>query len=340
MAKLKRPYRILIIILGIILMVLVLSILGQWIFDRTYRFPAQINYGVTFSPQFAQDLGLDWQDTYLKTLDEVKVKRLRLPTYWNVLEKEPDSLDYSEIDWMLSEAQKRGAQVILVVGVRQPRWPECHIPSWARQLSVKERQQQILELINQVVSRYQNHPSIVAYQVENEPLFRFFGEGCDDPDVNFLTSEVELVRELTDKPIIVTASGELELWGTHMRLSDIFGTTLYRKVYNPITHFTSYPIFPYMYNLKSSLTSSIFAPQNQKTIIAELQAEPWSPVNDLMNMPLTQQMSVFSLDKFQENINYAKKTGFDSAYLWGVEWWYWMREAGHPQYLDYAKTLF
>jgi len=25
------------------------------------------------------------------------------------------------------------------------------------------------------------------------------------------------------------------------------------------------------------------------------------------------------------------KTNFDEQYLWGVEWWYYLREKGHPE---------
>ncbi|MCA9390121.1 hypothetical protein KC571_01850, partial [candidate division WWE3 bacterium] len=35
--------------------------------------PDHFNYGITFSNRYAQELGLDWQDTYLKIIDELKV---------------------------------------------------------------------------------------------------------------------------------------------------------------------------------------------------------------------------------------------------------------------------
>ena len=53
-----------------------------------------------------------------------------------------------------------------------------------------------------------------------------------------------------------------------------------------------------------------------------------------------EQAKFFPLKDFQDIISYAKKTGFDTQYLWGIEWWYWMAEHGHPEYLEYAKTLF
>ena len=310
---------------GVFLILLLLALLlGQVIFERTYSFPSKIKYGVTFSPKFAESLNLDWKETYLKVLDDLKVRNLRLPTYWDD--------DLSKVDFMLSEAKKRGAKVILVLGARQPRWPECHIPGWAFSLSIKDKQQKILEFITSVVQKYDSDSSIEYWQVENEPLLGGFGQ-CDMPDEKFLSYEVELVRSLSGKPIIVTDSGELGFWITPMRLSDTFGTTLYRKVYNPILGYTNYPVLPYLYNIKSKLSGG------KKTIIVELQAEPWSPTNNLKDN-VEEHAETFSSKDFENTIQYAKATGFSENYLWGVEWWYWMKEQGHPEYWEYAKSLF
>ena len=48
-----------------------------------------------------------------------------------------------------------------------------------------------------------------------------------------------------------------------------------------------------------------------------------------------------SLEKFQENIEFAKKTGLDKIYLWGAEWWYWLKEKqSEPKIWQGAKKLF
>ncbi|MBI2018157.1 beta-galactosidase [Candidatus Daviesbacteria bacterium] len=328
------------VILIILVAFLALIFLADSIFKVAYPYPSKIKYGVTFSPKSANDLKLDWQEIYPKILDDLKVKNLRLPAYWDVLQADESNDDYSGVDFMLAEAGRRQAKVILVLGARQPRWPECHIPDWVKKLSVKDRQEKTLQFITKVVERYQNNPAVWAWQVENEPLLASFGEGCDPPDKDFLRAEVELVRKLNSKSIIVTDSGELGFWITPMELSDIFGTTLYRKVYDKTFGYVTYPLPPYFYSLKSTIVRAIFAKNNQKTIITELQAEPWSPNNDFKNMPIAQQLSLFSVDEFRKNITYAQKTGFDTAYIWGVEWWYFMEKMGHPQYLDYAKKVF
>lgn len=330
------------ILLGLLLF-LVIILAGEWFFEKTYSF-SNIVYGVTFSPKAAAQLKLDWQQIYLKVLDDLKVKNIRLSSYWDTLEQKEGEVNFSQVDFLLGEAAKRGVKVILVLGVRQPRWPECHTPGWAKSLNIHNRQKKILQFIEGVVNRYKNDAviksPIIAWQVENEPLLGVFGKGCDPPDEQFLASEVELVKKLDQRPIMVTDSGELGFWITSMKLSDVFGTTLYRQVYNPVLGYTNYPLMPYFYNLKSTMVRRFFAPSNSKTIIAELQAEPWSDTNNLLAMPISKQIEIFSLDKFKEYVNYAKKTGFGEHYLWGVEWWYWMAQNGHPQYLEYAKTLF
>lgn len=327
-------------LLGIIFLLFLIIFIGELLFEKLYPTPKQISYGVTFSPKYATDLGEDWKDIYIKMLDDLKVKNLRIPTYWDVLEKSKDNFDATEVDFMVGEASKKGANIILVLGARQPRWPECYIPSWAKNLSVSDRQKMILQFIKKVVEHYKDNPTIWGWQIENEPFLTSFGKGCDNPDAKFLQAEVSLVRSLSNKQIILTDSGELGFWIIPMKLSDIFGTTLYREVYNSILGYTTYPLPPYFYNLKSKLIRQFFAQNNQKTIIVELQAEPWSQDNNLMGMPIEKQFKLLSEDKFKQYVEYANQTGFDRIYLWGVEWWYFMEKQGHPQYLQYAKSLF
>lgn len=308
-----------------IFLILIIASVANIILEKEYS-NSTVKFGVSFSPTYARYLKLDWQKTYLQILDDLKVKELRITSYWDVVQPKPDQFNFKELDYMLTEALKRGVKVIPVLGVRQPRWPECHIPVWAKSLTVVDRQQKILEFVQTVVDRYKNNSAIEGWQVENEPFLSFFGQGCDPPDKDFLTKEVELVKSLSNKPIIMTDSGELGYWITPMQLSDVFGTTLYRKVYDKNLGYFTFPIPPYFYNIKSTLIR-IFAPKNQKTIIVELQAEPWLQQS-------------FVIADFKANVEFARKTGFDTSYLWGVEWWYFMAAQGHPEYLEYAKTLF
>lgn len=315
--------------LAISLLVIIIAV--QLIYNAFYNFPIPLRYGVSFSPRYARYLNLDWQKVYIQILDDLKVRNLRIPSYWTSIEAEKEKYDFSETDFMISEAEKAGAKVILVVGVRQPRWPECHVPDWAKKLNVKERQDKVLQFVGETVKRYKEIGAIWAYQVENEPFVSWFGENCDPPDKNFLQKEVELVRKLDSKrPVIITDSGEWSLWREAMKLSDILGISLYRKAYNPFFGYITYPIPSFFYSLKAG---------SKKTIIAELQAEPWVQ-KAVQGTSLQEQTRLFSIKDFQSNIRFAQKTGFDETYFWGVEWWFWMAQNGNPEYLNFAKSLF
>lgn len=298
-----------------------------------------IVFGVSFSPIYAQKLGLNWQTVYLDILNNLKVKRLRLTSNWDLIEVSEGDYSFKDLDFMLSEAEKSGAKVLMVVGVKQPRWPECHIPGWAKNLSIKDRQRVVLKFVSKTVERYRDNPAIWGWQVENEPLFPF-GYGCDPADRDFLEIEVSLVRNLDPtRPIIISDSGETRPWRTPMQLSDIFGTTLYRTVHDKYLGHINIPLLPSYYHFKSILARKLFAHNNLKTIIVELQAEPWAG-ESLQIIPIDKQIQLFSKEKFQDHIEFAKKTGFKEAYLWGTEWWYFMDKNGHPEYLEYARILF
>lgn len=330
MGKLLKATKYLLISVAAIV---TLIILASLLFEKTLHYPAQIKYGVTFSPRYARYLQLDWQKTYIQILDELKVTNLRITSYWNS--------DLAETDFMVDEAGKRGVRVILVVGARQPRWPECHLPNWAKNLSVQQRQQATLQLVQRVVERYKGHQSIWAWQVENEPFAFWFGENCDTLHKKFLQEEINLVKELDPKrPIILTDSGEWGDWIDPLALSDILGISLYRKSYNPaINLHITYPFPPGMYQLKAALIKGLSAAREKKIIISELQAEPWVQ-KGVPDTDLEEQIRLFPLQDFKDIIEYTQKTGFDEAYLWGVEWWYWIAQKGYPKYLDYVKQLF
>lgn len=323
----------------IVLILLVVAVFLNLFLEKKY-FVSEIKFGVSFSPNYAEYLNLDWQKTYLHILDNLQVKNLRLPSYWDMLEPQQGKYNFSQTDFMLNEASKRGVKVVLVVGARQPRWPECHIPVWAKSLTVVDRQQRILDFVQKTVERYKNYPEIWAWQVENEPFAFWFGENCDTTDSKLLKEEIRVLKRLDSRPVIVTDSGEWSNWIIPMQSADILGVSLYRKAHNQmLSSYISYPFSAWMYPLKSDLVRKLFAPKNEKTIISELQAEPWVQ-KGILDTPFKQQVELFTLKDFQDNIEFAKKTGFDSIYLWGVEWWYLMAQQGRLEYLEYAKTLF
>lgn len=295
-----------------------------------------IKWGIAFSKPFTTEMGLDWREAYLAILDDLKVKRIRLPIYWQDVEVEPGKYNFSDYDWMIEEAKKRDVQLILVIGRKLPRWPECHAPFWADKLPEPEKQEKILSIISKSVERYKNSENLYFWQVDNEP-FLGYGE-CPVVTENFLDQEVNTVRDLDSKHrIMVTDSGELGRWYWAAKRADIFGTTMYRVIWNKHTNYLHYPLPPKFFWLKANITHLFFP--GKPIIVSELQAEPWGP-KLIYDLSLEEQEKSMSLAQFHENIEYAKKVGFPENYLWGAEWWYWLKvKKGNSEMWDAAKEI-
>src|SRR3989338_5333005 len=59
--------------------------------------PEEMQYGVTFSPMYAEELGLDPMEAFDATLD-LGVRLFRIPVYWNRVEPEQDHWQWEETD--------------------------------------------------------------------------------------------------------------------------------------------------------------------------------------------------------------------------------------------------
>jgi hypothetical protein len=327
----KKIKMVLLIILIIILVVLL------YLFYGAAPQSKEIVFGVNFSQKHSQNLGLDWKENYLALLDEMNVKDIKLITHWDLIETKRDSFYFEDLDWQIDRAKEKNAKILLVIGMKTGRWPECHLPQWAKGLSKAEQQERVLNLVEKIVLRYRENSSIWAFDVENEPLFPF-GE-CPWRDKNFLKKEIQKVRSLDTKnrPILISDSGEGSFWLTTANLADIVGVTMYQKVwFKEINSYVAYPFPPVFYWRKSQIIKKLF---KKEVICVELQAEPWCP-NLLYDCSMEEQKKTMNLEQFKLNIEFAKKTGFDKFYLWGSEWWYQMKKQDFPQIWEEAKKLF
>lgn len=289
--------------------------------------------GVTFSKIYAEELGLDWKEAYLATLDDLKIKTYRLPAYWSEIEPEPEVFDFTDLDWQIDEATRHGAQVILAVGRKLPRWPECHVPKWSVGLDEELVRVRIMSMIETVIRRYASNPTVVAWQVENEPFFEF-GE-CPKPDAAFLGQEIAAVHALDARPVVISESGELSTWVRAASLADILGISTYRIVWSRFTGYFYWPVTPRVYQQRALAASALV----KKIIITELQGEPWA-TQPIISMPLDQQLTLMNPERLMSNVVFARKIGVSEIYLWGVEWWYWLKQQGRPQMWEAAKVLF
>ncbi len=320
---------------GFILIIGILIGAGFYFSRETADPNREIKWGTTFSLTFAQKLGLDWKKAYLEILDDLKIKNLRLIAYWPEIEPKDDLWDFRDLDWQIEEARKRDVKVILAVGQKLPRWPECHVPEWARNQKLNIKNQKLLEYIEEVVNRYKDNPTIYAWEVENEPFLKF-GE-CPALDEKLLDEEIALVRKLDNRPIIITDSGELSIWYYSAKRGDIFGTTMYRYVWHKWLGSYKYPIPPEFFRVKEKIVR-LFVGQQKPFVVIELQGEPWNQAQ-IYETPLDKQLELMSFDRFKETIDYAKKTGFSEYYLWGAEWWHYLKQNGHPEYWEYVKSI-
>jgi len=318
-----------IIILGISLMAI---FIGAYFILQTVPPKEPKIFGVTFSEPFAKELGLDWQKAYEAIFNDLGIRSVRIPVYWPEVEPEEDKFVFDDIDWQLEKAEEYNAKVILVIGRKVPRWPECFEADWAKNLPESEKQKLILGVSKKIIERYKDNPAVWAWQVENEP-FLSFGE-CPKLDKTFLDEEISLVRGLSDKPVIVSDSGEFGTWFQAAKRGDIFGSTLYRYVYTNFFGYITYPLPPSFFRLKQGFLKLFVG--EKPMIVVELQAEPWMP-RTLRDIPIEEQFTHFNPERFREILQYIKGTGFDTFYFWGAEWWYWLKMQGYLEMWDIAK---
>ena len=221
-----------------------LGIVALYLFVGRVSPAQEIQWGVNFSQKQATALGLDWRAAYAALLDDLEVRKLKVSLDWNELEQAKDAFSFDDTDWQAREAEKRDAKLLLVMGMKTMRWPECHMPEWAKELSKEEQQKEILALLEAVVNRYKDSPALSEWQVENESLLKF--GNCPWRDRKFLEKEVELVKSLDpNHPVVVSDSGELSLWVQAAKIGDIVSTTMYRKVwFHEIDRYVEYPLPP------------------------------------------------------------------------------------------------
>lgn len=301
-----------------------------------------ITWGVTFSKSHAKHLlGDRWREAYTAALDDLRATHVRIPFNWNDIEPEPGRFSFDEYDFMLREAEKRGVKVLAVVGHKLPRWPECHTPSWVTpEVAANEAyfEDRVIGAVRASVLHFKDSKTIWAWQVENEPFVFFFGE-CPQIPARLVAREVQTVRALDHRPIVMTDSGELAWWARSARFSDVLGVTLYRWTWGTAFGYQRYPLPPVFYARKAALVRKLY-PLVERVIVTELQMEPWSPGVDIKDLPLVEQYRTMNVNQFRDNITFARVTGFDEFYLWGVEWWYWLKvEKGEASIWNAAKGL-
>lgn len=314
-------------------------LIGAFVWYAHKPKPSSITYGMSFNTMYARELGLDWQATYDAIIDELGVQHLRLAAHWPMVEPIEDVYNFAELDYQLAKAEAAGAEVVFAVGRRLPRWPECHVPDWAEEQSWEAQQAEILEYMSLVVERYKENKAITYWQLENEPYLEVFAKDhCGEFDEAFFETELNHLRSLdATRPILVTDSGNLGTWAGPYRHGDAFGTSVYVYFWNPELGQFRTILPPWFYYLKEGVMQLFYG--EKETMLIELSAEPWL-LEPVTNVPLETQFTRMNVDKFNEIIAYAAGTRYEKQYLWGAEWWYWLKLQGKPEMWERGQQLF
>lgn len=290
--------------------------------------------GVSFSVKYARELGLDWKENYAALLDDIGVKHFRLMSYWDEIEREQDKYSWEDLDYQFREAERKGATVSLAIGYRQPRWPECHLPEWAKPLEKPQRWEQLNQFMGEVVDRYKGSPALTSYQLENEALNTNFGI-CDDHDRKRLVNEFKLVKERDpNHPIAISVANEFGIPFGQPR-GDIVGFSIYHRVYQRMGSFYfDYPLPAIWHGSRGAIVEKYLG---RPVMIHELQTEPWGP-EATVKLSLEEQNKSMDAARLKKHVDYALATGIKETYLWGGEWWYWRKSVmGEPSVWEAAR---
>jgi len=280
-------------------------------------------YGVSFSVKYAEELGSDWKANFIALLDDMHVKRFRLMSYWDRIEKSPGKYDFSELDWQMDQAAKRDVKISLAIGLRQPRWPECHRPDWAKKLAKPEQNQELSKFIEATVKHVKNHPALASYQLENEALNGWFGE-CTSVDIerDRLAQEFSMVKDLDPSHPIYMSLSDQHGFPAGSLVPDKYGFSVYRVVYStqlPIHFYMTYPTPTTYHRLRAWLINRI---KHRQVFIHELQLEPWG-AKATKDLSIEEQNKSMNTEQMKFNLDFAKRIGQPEIYVWGSEWWYW-----------------
>jgi len=312
--------------------------LGQWYIYRGRNTPLTI--GATFVPDYARYFGLDPKETLSAIIDDLGVKRIRLVSYWENIEPEQGKFNFTELDWQFRMAEQKGARVSLAIGLRQPRWPECHKPAWADKLLADTWQQPLYNFMREVVNRYKNNPALDSYQLENEYFLKAFGL-CSNFDRDRLVHEYRMVKDLDPNHTVVVSMSNNAI-GTPIGepTPDSWAISVYKRVWDKtITRrYFEYPIPAWYYAFRAGFTLLM---RGHDSFIHELQAEAWTPENSggTLETPLAEQDKSMNPQILKDRIEYGRATGMKTVDLWGVEWWYWRKtKFNDPGLWDTAKT--
>src|SRR4051812_41647387 len=82
--------------------------IAEWYIHKHNNEPLVL--GTSFVPAYAESLGLDPEETLKAILSDLRVKQIRLVSYWKEIEKTPGQYDFSNLDKQFNLASKYGTK--------------------------------------------------------------------------------------------------------------------------------------------------------------------------------------------------------------------------------------
>ena len=298
-----------------------------------------LTLGTSFVPDYARYLGVDPKQTLGALIDDMKVRDFRLTSFWSEGEPTQGHYDFSELDWEFNMINKVNGKVSLSIGLRQPRWPECHVPEWAKNEPKSVWYPQLLNYMSAVIDRYKNNPALYNYELENEYFLKVFGT-CTDFSRSRLIDEFNFVKEKDPyHEVVISRSNNAIGLPIDKPTPDLFGVSVYKRVYDKtITHrYYEYPFPAWFYGFLAGGGEII---KGKNMIIHELQAEPWPP-GALSTTSVEEQNKSMDAKRLASRFEYGEATGIRTIYMWGAEWWYSRMVNNHdPSVWNVAKSEF
>jgi Beta-galactosidase len=311
-----------------------------------------VQLGLTYSAHEARYRNLQWQETFGAALDAAP-SLVRLGAYWNEIEPVPGVYEFSNLDWLLDQAEARQQRVLLTIGMKAPRWPEYYLPRWLMSGKRLSDDAQVtdkpairaaaLRVVATTVEHVRGRSNIAAWQVENEPL---------DPagphrwtiGFDFLDDEIALVRavDFSKRPVVVNMfvetqpvvlvpaerSAILARARQLASVADIVGMDVYpsRTIDARGRAITvGWPSWIWA-GLLGELRD-VAAQQGKDAWIVEAQAEPWVIAGK--TPPTVWPGTSVAPASVSEMLNTFQGAGYRTILLWGVEHWEAKRQLEH-----------
>jgi len=311
--------------------------------------------GTTFSQLQCRYLGIDYKEAFDQVCS-MGFESIRLCSYWNEIERVENDFDFTVLDWLLNEVQKRSIEVILTVGMKAPRWPEFHFPRWIEDRYDALRTDEPLDIrsaltdktlrfIRKVIEHTRYATDIRYWQVENEPLNRPAVAAGRFLSCDFVRREVELTRELSLPGQKILLSNAISLlpadlgqddraFRKSLTLADAVGINVYTKVpAGPKFYFQPLPV----YWRKLAEWRRKLEEAGKEPWIAEAQAEPWEH-SRLVATEETEYPSSSPKRATDLAVTLAQ-IGYDTVLLWGCEYWYWHKKNGRHEWWKAIQQL-